>query len=233
MRTTSAGFDFDVRLEGAADPLYSLSSRIGYDSGGNYYEDTAAAELALDNFQKVIGSTYSHAFTWDDTGVDIETGVTINPGESVTVIFTTTSIAYAVDASGFAFTDWSDPLNPYSNQVQTLVYASFGDPTGGKGGGGRRLAFSGASDPGLDGVNTNDFAVFEVPTEEVDEVNRTVIGSLVGKTTFLPKSEFPYGRPAGAVPEPASWAMMIAGLGLVGGVLRRRQPAPHSRHPIG
>ena len=27
---------------------------------------------------------------------------------------------------------------------------------------------------------------------------------------------------AGAVPEPASWAMMIAGLGLVGGALRRR-----------
>lgn len=28
--------------------------------------------------------------------------------------------------------------------------------------------------------------------------------------------------PAAAVPEPASWAMMIAGFGLVGGALRRR-----------
>nr|WP_243445723.1 PEPxxWA-CTERM sorting domain-containing protein [Polymorphobacter arshaanensis] len=31
--------------------------------------------------------------------------------------------------------------------------------------------------------------------------------------------------PAGAVPEPASWAMMVAGFGLVGGALRRRSLA--------
>lgn len=30
---------------------------------------------------------------------------------------------------------------------------------------------------------------------------------------------------AGAVPEPASWAMMIGGFGLIGGTLRRRAPA--------
>ena len=28
----------------------------------------------------------------------------------------------------------------------------------------------------------------------------------------------------GAVPEPATWAMMIVGFGLVGGALRRRRP---------
>ena len=33
------------------------------------------------------------------------------------------------------------------------------------------------------------------------------------------------GGMAGAVPEPASWAMMIAGFGLVGAVMRRRQSA--------
>ena len=31
--------------------------------------------------------------------------------------------------------------------------------------------------------------------------------------------------PTGAVPEPASWAMMVAGFGLVGGALRRRSMA--------
>ena len=33
------------------------------------------------------------------------------------------------------------------------------------------------------------------------------------------------GEPMGAVPEPASWAMMIAGFGLIGAVMRRRRGA--------
>ncbi len=32
-----------------------------------------------------------------------------------------------------------------------------------------------------------------------------------------------FGDPAGGVPEPATWGMMILGLGLIGGVMRRRQ----------
>jgi hypothetical protein len=48
-------------------------------------------------------------------------------------------------------------------------------------------------------------------------------------------TERTYGRPelvtfsAGRVPEPASWAMLIAGFGLVGAAMRRRgeaSPAP-------
>lgn len=31
--------------------------------------------------------------------------------------------------------------------------------------------------------------------------------------------------PAGAVPEPASWALMIVGMGVAGGALRRRRSA--------
>lgn len=33
------------------------------------------------------------------------------------------------------------------------------------------------------------------------------------------------GLPTGGVPEPASWALMIAGFGLMGAALRRRKPA--------
>ena len=33
------------------------------------------------------------------------------------------------------------------------------------------------------------------------------------------------GQVSGTVPEPASWAMMVAGFGLVGAALRRRQVA--------
>ncbi|WP_235890342.1 PEPxxWA-CTERM sorting domain-containing protein [Sandaracinobacter neustonicus] len=46
--------------------------------------------------------------------------------------------------------------------------------------------------------------------------------SQTGKYT-LTISDPDAGTPA--IPEPASWAMMIAGFGLVGGVLRRRRPA--------
>ncbi len=39
-----------------------------------------------------------------------------------------------------------------------------------------------------------------------------------------------FGIAIAAVPEPASWAMMIAGVGMVGGTMRRRKPSMRLRH---
>ena len=50
------------------------------------------------------------------------------------------------------------------------------------------------------------------------EITTTDVPGGLGYDDFT----FTVGGVAGAVPEPASWAMMIAGFGLVGGAMRRR-----------
>ncbi|MEH3122164.1 MAG: PEPxxWA-CTERM sorting domain-containing protein [Sphingomonas phyllosphaerae] len=53
----------------------------------------------------------------------------------------------------------------------------------------------------------------------------TGVTMLSGSGTLL-SNPYTAGGGAGAVPEPATWAMMILGFGLVGGALRRRRAAP-------
>lgn len=43
---------------------------------------------------------------------------------------------------------------------------------------------------------------------------------------FLPNTSYHIVVTSDAVPEPAAWALMLAGFGLAGAALRRRQPAP-------
>ena len=51
-------------------------------------------------------------------------------------------------------------------------------------------------------------------------------GGVSGDNYYLDKVSFGAASAAGSVPEPASWAMLIAGFGLVGGIMRRQsQPA--------
>lgn len=98
----------------------------------------------------------------------------------------------------------ADCLGPYS-EVCLVAYSGFGDPIG-RGGGIDALSV-------LGDVNTN------VHTGE----------GLIQGLNFSPSrfglnyrnGELTYA--SGAVPEPASWALMIAGFGLLGAALRRRR----------
>lgn len=49
------------------------------------------------------------------------------------------------------------------------------------------------------------------------------LGTAIAETYHL--DDLTFGVSAGAVPEPATWAMMIGGFGLIGGAMRRRSAA--------
>lgn len=49
-----------------------------------------------------------------------------------------------------------------------------------------------------------------------------------GSTSFLAPARFRFDAEPGAVPEPATWAMLIAGFGMVGASMRRRRGAHRS-----
>lgn len=64
---------------------------------------------------------------------------------------------------------------------------------------------------GADGILRVEFA------ESFDDIANAADANLSGMLTFI------YTPAAIGVPEPASWAMMIGGFGLIGGALRRRR----------
>jgi hypothetical protein len=80
-----------------------------------------------------------------------------------------------------------------------------------KGEGRHRTPFSFTNDGGAD--MTGDFAIY-------DPIKYGGLGSVANGT--LRPTGITVG-PQAAVPEPASWALMISGFGLAGGILRRRR----------
>jgi len=71
--------------------------------------------------------------------------------------------------------------------------------------------------PGGQSVTTNGVPITAGVLNTIEVKGHTganaIAGTYTGTMTFA----------AGVVPEPASWAMMIGGLGLVGGAMRRRR----------
>ena len=65
-------------------------------------------------------------------------------------------------------------------------------------------------------------ALLAVPTAAVAAPLVDLSGPPSGSSAFDP-SQYTEDSIEGAVPEPATWAMMISGFGLVGTALRRRQ----------
>ncbi len=61
----------------------------------------------------------------------------------------------------------------------------------------------------------------------LDNINDQRVSDKVTALGFLPDAQLPGGGndpPLGGVPEPATWALMLAGFGLAGAALRRRTP---------
>jgi hypothetical protein len=64
-------------------------------------------------------------------------------------------------------------------------------------------------------------------TDDTAQLAATDPANLWTENGFISRVEFSYelGLAPGGVPEPASWAMLIAGFGLTGAAMRRRRTA--------
>lgn len=73
-------------------------------------------------------------------------------------------------------------------------------------------------DPGLDLISA-----FGVPGTNVSALGQfSGVATDGGDLTFFSSSDVRFSSVVGVIPEPSSWALMIAGFGLAGGMLRRR-----------
>ena len=111
----------------------------------------------------------------------------------------------------------------YGNMSSMSVYA---DERGREGNGGFPVVLGFVSMPTTTGCNVNPVTL-EVTgcgwtrySIAFSGVAKSIV--LTGSASFFDDVTFGVTGVSGAVPEPATWAMMIAGFGMAGGMLRRR-----------
>jgi hypothetical protein len=216
----SASFEFRIFANDfeAYELTGNLSLVIALNEQGNRFvnviENIAAAESNLAGFvrESPLGSQDFIGFQWDTTDIMVPfaPGTVLEVGESATLTYQTIveSTSYANCFGG-------------TRPACLVSYASFGDPISqGRGGGG-------GSTLGAMMASASRSFGFEAASNTIGSDPR---GILFGQFRFL-MPEFNNGsltyeldpNYVDAVPEPQSWALMIAGFGLVGATMRRRR----------
>lgn len=197
-----AGANFDFVVSSAEDDtvLYSVFGEIGlrFNGSGNLVAsfNLTEAQSKLTTFETQLDEAGAKAFRWgaQDIVVPLSSLPIFNPND-------VKQIRYRANVQTFTRFGCLD------DGVTCLVsYAAFGDPIGRGGGlddasaletrGGFNLQYA-----------SMDAALFDGLKFEDVELSRADL----------------YRPLEGAVPEPATWAMMIAGFGLAGAALRRRR----------
>jgi hypothetical protein len=201
---------FDVLVDG--NVVRSIGGSLTMIAAANgqvsFVENLGSGEDALDqvlrNFRFDGIDNYAWGYTWDDTDFTALFGDTITPGESALVSYRiTTSTSSLADAR-------------IATNRAVVSYACFPDPVG-RGGGNvssetstnLRSAFAAMTFAGNEDDDTCDDFTNPETRKYALELPSIRDGAIV------------FGAPA--VPEPATWAMLIAGFGLVGGALRRER----------
>lgn len=204
----TASIAFDVLLDGVAVRSIAGSITMIASGTGNvtFVEDfgTGAESLGsvLTNFRFDGIDNYAYGYIWDDTDFTALFPNALEVGDSGTVTYRITTETMSL----------ADARIPSSNAV--VAYSCFPDPLG-RGGGNNSMGMMG---------RMFDSSVGNESDDTCDDFSS-------GKRKYalaLPSVQdgavvFERGNPS-AVPEPASWAMLITGFGLVGAAVRRRRP---------
>lgn len=193
--------DFEFSVVSNDVTLYSLSGymTLSYD----YYDGLQrnfwiSQPGALDGFVTAYDNPFAWAFAWDSTHIVLPLNALIESGQSQTIQYRT-SVTSRTRAECIT-------------SITCLVaYSGFGDPIG-RGGG----ADFDEARTGLRGsMQMSSFGGGENP----------ITGIVFDPREITP---FEFNNGGGAVPEPATWAMMIMGFGLLGAALRRRGALSYS-----
>ncbi len=194
------GFAFQVLVDGEVQFDLASSLAIAHDPLGGVnrlVESFGAGPSVLAGWRVNAppGEPGVIGYAWDATSFTVDLGGRVlAPGETQTITYVSSVFAESYAVSTAGL-----------GSLGLLGYSAFGDPPIGRPGGGGSLR-----------------------SFEAGRFAGAIQGLEIGGFTFV----YPYwdeGRlvypPAGGlVPEPAAWALLIAGFGLVGGMARRRRP---------
>lgn len=212
MPIASASFTFNIASDGVV--LYSFNGSLTLNPNA---ADPAAPIIAvtlsalgatLNNFRQVttVGDENAVGYQWDATNISVALGGLLAPGDSRTLTYST---------SVTAFNDATFNTNsPCTGSCELLDFAGFGDPIGRGNPTGARFGPMGAGN-NFTGLTFFGYSL-GLPTFD------SATGDLSVPVAADPLPSLPLGYTAQAVPEPATWALMLTGLGLVGMACRRR-----------
>jgi len=226
--------------------LSSANHLYNYQSNGTLVQDFAFPDPAI-NYTAVatkgatVYATYTgsqhgvterdlglNQFAFFNTGVDA-TGIAVGDGSHLYISAGHDLYDYLTDGSLVRDMTFPDPAVLYTGIAfaDDLVFASYsGDQQG------VTIRDLGLNQIGLFGVNFDISGIAAGHNHDLflssgnSLYHYTTAGTLLGSETFPDKNIF-YKAVAVApgVPEPASWAMMLGGFGLMGGVMRGRRKA--------
>ena len=178
----------------------------------------AAAALAAATLVPTVAAATTISFTYDGVGEDTPDVVSHGNGS---ISFSGTGTLTLADVTGFQFAQTTTINDPSLTGSGTFSYG-ITDLTSFAGtfANGAFAALSLATRPVMDPTGYLDDQAFAV------DYRSTSTNSLSASTLFDDgdtATQGTIGLAAAAVPEPAGWAMMILGMGVVGAALRRRQ----------
>lgn len=205
--TCGSSFTSNFGTGGAITGTYSNVAVIGADQyggaggGGQYAVTFTTGGYSLDLSSTVPGGV--NYFGYWLSALDRGNQVTFYRGGHVLFTFDPTDVIAAVNSH-------ADHASYYGNPNPAFGGQNSGEPY---------IFLDFFSDRG-----TFDQIVFsENPTVGGYESDNHTVGHFLTKGTGTSVPLSPDSFPAGSVPEPATWAMMIAGFGMVGASLRRRE----------